>query len=51
MMILTERFPDADVNAVKPRLEAIGDFNRLKQLNRDAFFAPSFQAFQEGLDA
>ena len=51
MMILTERFPDADVNAVKPRLEAIRDLNRLKQLNRDAFFAPSFHAFREGLDA
>ncbi len=51
LTILTERFPNADVNTVKPLLETIEDLNRLRQLNRDALIARSFYAFREGLDA
>ena len=51
LLILTERFPDADVPMVKPRLEAIADLNRLKQLNRNALIAKSFHAFREALEA
>lgn len=48
--ILSERFPSADVNALKPRLEAIEDLNRLKALNLNASIAENFRAFQEGLE-
>ena len=51
LLILTERFPNADVPAVQPRLEAIEDINRLRQLNRDALIAKSFHAFREVLEA
>lgn len=51
LMILSGRFPNVDVIAVKPLLEGIEDLNRLKQLNLDASIATSFQAFQEGLEA
>ena len=50
-LILTERFPDADVPAVQPRLEAIADLNRLRQLNRNALIARSFRVFREQLEA
>ena len=50
LLILTTRFPDADVNALKPRLEAIADLSRLKQLNLDASLASSFQDFQRQLN-
>ncbi len=51
LAVLTERFPHADVNALKPTLEAIADLNRLKQLNLSASLVPSFQAFQHRLEA
>lgn len=51
LSVLTARFPHADVNALKPMLEAIADLNRLKQLNLNASLARSFQAFQHKLDA
>ena len=51
LLILTERFPDADVPAVQPRLEAIADLNRLRQLSRNALSARSFDAFREQLEA
>ncbi len=51
LTILTERFPNADVPAVKPLLEAIEDLNRLKQLNLAASIARSFRAFREQLEA
>ncbi len=50
LAVLKARFPHADVNAVKPTLEAIADLNRLKQLNLNASLAPSFRAFQQGLE-
>lgn len=49
--VLTARFPQADINALKPTLEAIADLNRLKHLNLNASLAPSFQAFQSELEA
>ena len=49
--VLTERFPNVEVNVLKSRLEAIGDLNRLKQLNLNAAIAKSFDAFQEALNA
>ena len=51
LAVLTERFPHADVNALKPTLEAVADLNRLKQLNLNASLVPSFQAFQHRLEA
>ena len=51
LLILTERFPDADVPAVQPLLEAIADLNRLRQLNLNASIARSFHAFREQLEA
>ena len=51
LTILTERFPNADVTAVKPLLEAIEDLNRLKQWSRNALIAKSFRAFREQLEA
>ncbi|MDE0554928.1 MAG: hypothetical protein OXI24_11965, partial [Candidatus Poribacteria bacterium] len=47
LTILTRRFPDADVNVLKPTLEAIEDLNRLRQLNIEASLAENFQTFQE----
>ncbi len=49
--VLEARFPGVDVNALKPRLEAIADINRLKQVSLNASLAPSFHDFQEGLEA
>ncbi len=46
---LEARFPEADVNTVKPKLEAIADLEQLKQANLYASLAPSFQDFQERL--
>ncbi len=47
---LKARFPDADVNALLPKLEAIADINQLKQVNLNASLAPSFQDFQETIE-
>ena len=49
LSVLTARFPSADVNTLKPVLEAIADLNRLKQLLLNASLANSFQAFQHEL--
>ncbi|MCG9132129.1 hypothetical protein J5I95_10645 [Candidatus Poribacteria bacterium] len=48
---LNQRFPNADVDALKPILEAIDDLNRLRELNLNASVAESFNAFREDLDA
>ncbi len=50
LAVLTARFPHANVNALKPTLEAIAHLNRLKELNLTASLAPSFQVFQHGLE-
>ena len=49
--ILNALFPDQDANALKPKLEAINDLDRLKALNLSASLATSFQQFQQQLDA
>ena len=49
LTILEARFPDADVKALGPRLEAISDLDRLKALIMNASLASSFDAFQEEL--
>ena len=51
LMILTRNFPGADVTAVKSRLEAIEDLNRLKQVTLKASIVSSFRDFQEDLEA
>ncbi|MDE0689505.1 MAG: hypothetical protein OXI61_15165 [Candidatus Poribacteria bacterium] len=51
LAVLEARFTDAAVNTLIPRLEAIEDLNRLKQLNLSASLAKSFRAFQEDLEA
>ena len=50
LSVLTARFPDADVPAVKPALEAIRDINRLKQVSLTAALVSSFREFRRGLD-
>ena len=49
LAILTARFPQADVNALKPALEGITDLARLKALNVNASLVSSLRAFQHGL--
>ena len=51
LVTLTARFPNVDVNALKPTLEAVEDLNRLKQLNLTAAIAETFRDFREHLDA
>ena len=48
--ILSLRFPRADVNALKPQLEAIDDLDRLKQVNLEASIAKSLHDFQQSLN-
>ena len=48
--ILADRFPTADINALKPQLEAITDLNRLKQLPLNASKAKSLHDFQQSLN-
>ena len=50
LLVLTTRFPDADVNALKLELEAITDINHLKQVNLNALLASSFREFQQQLN-
>ena len=50
LTVLGARFLNADVNAVKPRLEVIADLNRLKQLNLEASLVSDFETFQRGLE-
>ena len=47
---LNQRFPNADVDAFKPILEAIDDLNRLRDLNLNASVAENFSAFREHLE-
>ena len=48
--ILADRFPSADVNALKDTLEAIDDLNRLKQVNLSASIAQSLHEFEQSLN-
>ena len=49
LAILKTRFPDADINALKSKLETITDLDLLKALNLNASIAHSNEAFQERL--
>ena len=49
LAILEARFPDTDVDALRPSLEAITDLNRLKTLNLNASLVTTFHAFQSKL--
>ena len=49
LTVLKARFPDADVDVLIPRLEAIVDLNELKQVSLDASLAASFHDFEETL--
>lgn len=51
LAVVTERFPFADIVALKSRLEGISDIDRLKQLGVTASLAASFEAFQYKLVA
>ena len=51
LTVVTERFPFADIVALKSRLEGISDINRLKQLGVAASLVPTFEAFQYKLVA
>ena len=51
LAVVTERFPFADIVALKSRLEGISDIGRLKRLGVAASLAPSFEAFQYKLGA
>ena len=48
---LNARFPQAEVNVIKPMLEAIQDLDRLKLLNLTASTADTFTTFREHLEA
>ena len=48
--ILADRFPRADINALKRQLEAIDDLDRLKQLPLNASKAKSLHDFQQSLN-
>ena len=50
LAILTARFPNAQVTAVRSVFETISDLDRLKHLNLQASIATSFSAFQEHLN-
>ena len=51
LTVVTERFPFADIVALKSRLEGISDIDRLKQLGVAASLVPTFEAFQYKLVA
>ena len=51
LAVLEARFPTANINAIKSRLAAITDLNRLKQLNLEASLVPDFETFQRELEA
>ena len=51
LAVLTARFPQSDVNAVRLALEAMPNLEHLKQLNLVASLAPSFEAFLRALAA
>ena len=51
LTILHTRFPDAEVDTLKPALESIDDIDRLKHLIREASIVDTFHAFKERLQA
>ena len=49
--VLTERFPQSDVQPVEQALESIQDIDRLTELHRTAVKTPSLEAFLQTLNA
>ena len=51
LSVLTERFPQSDVQPVSQALESIVDIDRLTELHLTAIDTPSVEAFLQALDA
>ena len=51
LSVLTERFPQSDVQPVEQALESIQDIDRLTELHRTAVKTPSLEAFLQTLNA
>ena len=49
--MLTERFPQSDVQPVEQALESIQDIDRLTELHRTAVKTPSLEVFLQTLNA
>ena len=51
LTVLTERFPQSDVQPVAQALESIQDIDRLTELHLMTIDTPSVEAFLQALDA
>ena len=51
LSVLTERFPQSDVQPVSQALESIQDIDRLTELHLMTIDTPSVEAFLQALDA
>ena len=51
LTVLTERFPQSDVQPVEQALESIQDIDRLTKLLLTAIDTPSVETFLQALDA
>ena len=51
LSVLTERFPQSDVQPVEQALESIQDIDRLTELHRTAVKTPSLEVFLQTLNA
>ena len=51
LSVLTERFPQSDVQPVLQALESIVDIDRLTELHRTAVKTPSLEVFLQTLNA
>ena len=51
LTVLTERFPQSDVQPVEQALESIVDIDRLTKLLLTAIDTPSVETFLQALDA
>ena len=51
LSVLTERFPQSDVQPVLQALESIQDIDRLTELHLMTIDTPSVEAFLQALDA
>ena len=51
LSVLTERFPQSDVQPVLQALESIVDIDRLTELHLMTIDTPSVEAFLQALDA
>ena len=51
LTVLTERFPQSDVQPVEQALESIQDIDRLTELHLTTIDTPSVETFLQALDA